>query len=376
MSLFTGAAADGAAAITGGLTVAMGLGPGANDGHYAADIALGLTNAAFELMAASKGAMNAEHPQLELAGHIDGVAAARTLNELAARLLDFWYAVRTDALSPWGLHLQSTWVKMCYLMKYGDLRLAPGLLAQITCGLLLELSEGFRPERLSWEPAQSDAWTAALLHVAGLVEDLAPPPGWVFPVFAIVRKAETAFVAPTFYVGRGDAKGIVTVKAAGMLAQLSSAGSISTPRPEGCSSGPVDPAARDVALGRLRASFETASVQVGDAANSERVLRKSERLFNQKTRPMHFLNQASSPLKICLFSAEDKICAVPVGGVGGPCVVTLEPGRRAQLRPPGDGKQFQLKVMSPGLMDSALYYAMVERGASVQLRSHECTLEG
>jgi len=41
--------------------------------------------------------------------------------------------------------------------------------------------------------------------------------------------------------------------------------------------------------------------------------------------------QASIPLKVCLFSEDDKFCAVPVGGVGGSCVITLDPSPAAPI---------------------------------------------
>merc|ERR1712187_412230 len=102
------------------------------------------------------------------------------------------------------------------------------------------------------------------------------------------------------------------------------------------------------------------------------VMRKGDRLFNQKTKPIQFRNNASNQLKVCLFDKDDRFCAVPVGGLHGPCVVTLDANQRVLLRPPGSADQFLVKVLAPGYIEKPLYYADVWRGATVQLRSHDC----
>ena len=122
-------------------------------------------------------------------------------------------------------------------------------------------------------------------------------------------------------------------------------------------------------LARRTSDWEALARQAGGPTLAQKVLEKSERLFNQKTKPIHFHNQASIPLKVCLFSEDDKFCAVPVGGVGGSCVIILDPTLRCQLRPPGSAERFQVKVLAPGLIERKLYMANVWRGSPALSRS-------
>merc|ERR1719428_1164413 len=92
---------------------------------------------------------------------------------------------------------------------------------------------------------------------------------------------------------------------------------------------------------------------------------EAERLFAQKTQPLVFLNKESDPL-----------CVVPIGGVGGYGVVTIEPGRRVTIRPPTRRDTFKVKVFEPRLIDKSLYSVIMKRGQRAQLRSHDCEVEG
>jgi len=366
-SQLASATASGTTAMVGGLASALGYGPGSGAGEPAADIALGLVNGLLEIMASDPMTMDAESPQAELAGHIDAIISCRSLNDFGARLLDYWYALRPDALAQWPLHKQQSWVQMAYLVKYGDLRRAPGPLARACCGLVLELGDGFRGE------PQSDTAVSALRYCADLAQSTPPPAGWGFPAVMIAARADSSIGAQRYCAIRADTKGFARVAATELIGIVSKQGGKFVPPdpPQGLDGGRGSPEEFRAIAG----SFDYLAGEAGDAALSQKCLEKSDRLFTQKTRPIHFQNQASVPLKICLFSEDDRLCVVPVGGVGGSCVVILDPSLRAQLRPPGHASRFQLKVLQPGLIEKRLYMAFVERGASVQLRSRDCTCE-
>mmetsp|Transcript_106575 Transcript_106575/g.301490 ORF Transcript_106575/g.301490 Transcript_106575/m.301490 type:complete len:315 (-) Transcript_106575:44-988(-) len=313
--------------------------------------------------------MDFQNAQAELAAHIDSVIASSNLNGLGAKLLDYWYAVQPETLSSWSPPAQHNWVCNAYAVKYGDLRAAPGALALAACDLLLELAQGFRPGVLVWDQAQGESWAAGIYYVRALAESSPPPPGWSFPSFALAQQPGSALDAPSFSVVRSDQRGSTRVRAADLMAQLRAGGRVFPPRPalDGCAADDDSPV--------CSGTWDTLANKAGGAALVQKVARKGDRLFKQKTKPIQFRNNASSSLKICLFEKDDKFCAVPVGGLHGPCVVTLDANQRVFLRPPGSADQFLLKVLAPGLIDKPLYYADVQRGACIQLRSHDCSPE-
>lgn len=382
VSAATSAAAGGAAAVAGSLSSALGWGPGIAQGEPAAVVAVGLTHALFDIMVAAPACLESENPQLELVTHIEAVLACRSLNDFGARLLDFWYAVRLDVLADWPLHRQQTWVRLAYLIKYGDLHRGPGALARCCCGLLLELGDGFRVSATSLDAARASSWATELRRLAELCDRSPPPAGWVFPSVGIAQQSASAFDKPVLFVTRADMKGVSWVKAKYVLAVAKTgvqpaAASIDD-EDEGATAvaaadAPAASSASDIRA--LTGGFDDLADRAGSGSLGTKCLEKSDRLFNQKTKPIHFLNMASIALKICLFSEDDMFCAFPVGGVGGPCVVTLGPNSRTQLRPPGTAMRFQLKVLQPGLLEKKLYMAMVERGTSVQLRSCNCSCD-
>jgi len=297
------------------------------------------------------------------------------LNDLGARLLDFWYVLRPDALSPWALSAQRQWVWTTYAIKYGDLKAAPRLMARALCGLLLELAAGFRPSSLTWEPAQADAWAASLRNIAFMLEENPPPSGWGFPGFVICRNApgtgDLEFGQVGYSIHRSDSKGFSRSHGQEVLMSLRSGGVVKVLIPIRVFGPDAQNAgARDL-IGDAKAMVSSA----GGPKLAEKCEEKCGRLFTQKTKPIHLQNQGSTPLKVCLYAESDPICHMPVGGFGGPCVTTLDPNCRAQMRPPGTATRFMLKAMAPGIMDENLYFCHVNRGQHVQLRSRECTVD-
>mmetsp|Transcript_118657 Transcript_118657/g.236355 ORF Transcript_118657/g.236355 Transcript_118657/m.236355 type:complete len:149 (+) Transcript_118657:355-801(+) len=102
---------------------------------------------------------------------------------------------------------------------------------------------------------------------------------------------------------------------------------------------------------------------------------EATRYFAQKARPIRLSNQSGMTLKVCLFNEIDTVMAVPIGGVGGPCVLLLEPGMGAQLRPPGSASNFRMKVMNPGFIDKPLFLGAVSRGQSMLLQGQTCVVK-
>lgn len=350
-------------------------GPGTEAGSMSADVALGLVSACFELIAASVPACGADNAMMELASHIDAVVAARNLNDLGARLLDFWYVLRPDALSPWGLVYQQTWVWTMYGIKYGEIKAAPRPMARTLCGLLLELGLGCKASMLTWQSEQADAWASQLRNLAQMVDETPPPAGWGFPAFVIARNGagtgELEFGQTGYSVARSDQKGVSRSHGQEVLMALKSAGVIRVVRQTRIICVDGETATPKDLIGDPKATVSSA----GGPKLAEKCDEKCSRLFTQKTKPIHLHNQGSTPLKACLYSDTDRLCAVPVGGLGGPCVTTLDPNCRAQMRPPGKSIRYQLKVMAPGIIETNLYFANVFRGQHVQLRSRDCTVE-
>jgi len=295
---------------------------------------------------------------------------------LGARLLDFWYVLRPDALTPWSLVQQRQWVTLAYAVKYGDLSRAPGPLARTYCGLLLELANGCRPPMLTWKPAAAEAWANSLRFFAQMAVDSPPPSGWGFPGTVIARNApglvELEFGQVSYSVTRSDLKGFATAHGREALLALKSGGIVTAQRPTML----LDKEESERPIRDITGSPDQVIVAAGGPPLQKKCDEKCARLFAQKTKPIHLHNQAGVPLKACLYGESDRLCAVPVGGMGGPCVTTLEPNCRAQMRPPGTAERFQLKMMQPGLIEKNLYYVNVSRGQAVQLRSHDCTVEG
>lgn len=380
MSAVTAGASLVAGGLAGGVKAANSLvtnGAGTSAGTPSAELAVGLVSATFELMAAAVPACGADKAADEVAAHIDATAGTRNLNDLGARILDFWYVLRPDALSPWSLLHQRQWVTFAYAVKYGDLTRAPGPLARVCCGLLLELANGCRPAMLTWAPGTAQAWVNQVHFLAQLAEDTPPPAGWGFPPTVIARNApgltELEFGQTSYSIERSDVKGFATAHGKEALLSLKSGGLITAKRPTqlvDSREGSARPAARD-----LLGAPEQLIALAGGPPLQKKCDEKGARLFTQKTKPIHLHNQASTALKACLYSDTDRMCVVPVGGMGGPCVATLEPNCRAQMRPPGTAERFQLKIIQPGLIEKNLYFVNVNRGQAVQLRSHDCTVE-
>mmetsp|Transcript_83050 Transcript_83050/g.173861 ORF Transcript_83050/g.173861 Transcript_83050/m.173861 type:complete len:476 (+) Transcript_83050:115-1542(+) len=407
-----------------GLSSALGWAPGAAPGDPASEVAISLTNAFLELMIKAPKALEGESQQAELADHIDKLLACRSLvgnGGIAACLLEYWYALRSDALSRWPVHRQQTWVQMAYVVKYADLGRAGAsrVLTRCVCGLLLELGDGFRESASTLDTSKSSAWTQDLLRLAAQVEVKSPPVWWGFPGLTAVvmpeptgdprifmMRSDDRVYARKFANGKGVAAALCCFAAATAVTAVEGEGggggsssSARGPRPmrssdedevahaaDGDDSEHRAKSAEAIGLEEMRAltgSYQQlvedvcplASGNTGAAALAAKCTEKGDRVLVQKTQPIHFINQASMPLKICLFTEDDPLCAIPVGGIGGSCVVILGPGIRAQLRPPGLGKRFQLKVLEPHLMDTLKYKVTVERNMSVQLRSHECSID-
>lgn len=370
-----GLLAGGVGAVGSAVGLSSG-GPGSGAGDPSADIALGIVGAFFELIAAAVPACGADNAQMELASHIDATVASRNLNDLGARLLDFWYVLRPDALSSWSLLHQQQWVWTAYGIKYGDIRAAPKGMGRAMCGLLLELGGGCRSTMLTWDPAQADIWADSLRTLAHMIDATPPPAGWGFPSFVVARNGpgcvnldfgQTGYCVARSGGSFGKAHGqevLMALKSGGVVRnqQASLAGSI-------------DEGMQKLVPRDLIGDHKTLVTQAGGPKLHEKCDEKCARLFTQKTKPIHFHNQGSTPLKVCLYGDTDRLCAVPVGGLGGPCVTTLDPNCRAQMRPPGKATRFQLKAMAPGIIETNLYFANVLRGQHVQLRGRDCTVE-
>lgn len=393
-----GALQSGAAKVTGGIRSAAaqaaahagdlprmgslvggGGGPGSAAGEASAELALGLAGATFELFAGASPACDLSERKEDYARLLDGVVCARHVPDLIDKLTEFWYMVRLDALADWSHPKQLQWLRVACAAQRGDVQKAPAALAKAACGLLLELGASCRQTAPWWSATESEAWAQSLRFLAQAADETPPPAGWGFPAMAIVqREAATSGAAAepgtsgpvvqSFSLARRDEKGALRVKAAEVAAALA-AGSARAfaPRAQalmdrGSQEGARELASSPEALAALGASPEKCEAEAGQ-------------LLTQKTRPVRLLNQASSPLKVCLFHEADFVMAVPVGGPGGPCVVTLDPTRRAALRPPGSGARFKMKVLTPGFIDKPLYTGTVARGQSVQLRSHDCSAE-
>ena len=77
VSLLAGATADSVSAVAGGMAAVLGRGPGAGPGEPAGDVALIFVNALLDLVLRSGAAVDADKPELELAGHLDTIVGPR-----------------------------------------------------------------------------------------------------------------------------------------------------------------------------------------------------------------------------------------------------------------------------------------------------------
>jgi len=378
-----GGVVGGVSAVGGGFS-ALGKwatkGPGRTSSSD--EMALNLLNAMLEFFACAAPACNVEDSQRELKAHVEALASCQSTKDIGIRLLDFWYIVRCDALTPWSLLHQQSWVRLAYNVKYGSLRKAPGVTVRAICGLLLELAAGMRPTALTWTAEQYDKWVLALRYIAHCAEEEPPPTGYIFPGLVLAREMQMQgedddTMVPVFFMASSDAKSLSPAKASDILAALKAgSGRIRRSRPPsmlGVATAASEPRALTGSLEAMAAAIQ------GDPLKGAELRQQSEdkgdRMFIQKTRPVNIHNQACVPLKVCIFAEDDRLCAVPLGGIGGPCVATLEPNLRAQMRPPGNIDCFQVKVIKPGLIETKLYYSLVQRGQSIQLRSNDCTID-
>lgn len=336
-------------------------------------IALGIAGALFELVAGCAPSYDAFERKQELGFLFDGIIGARHLPDIASKLLDFWYMLRVDALADWSQSQQQQWLLVACAVHRGDFQKVPGLLARAVCRLMLELGANTRQTAPWWDMPQCEVWCRSVRNLARLAEESPPMPGWTFPGLAIARHTtqvtevtETGLATPVFSIALRDEQGIVRMRGSEVASAIASDNAM-------------------VIAPRLQVAMDKSSHQAPhELANNPRTLVAStavlekcqveaNQLFTRKTKPVCLQNQASTPLKVCLFNESDVLMAVPIGGIGGPCVITLKPSLRAQLRPPGSAGRFKMKVMAPGFVDTPLYYANVARGQSVQLRSHDCT---
>jgi len=324
---------------------------------------MGLCSAFFELVIGCVGSCELDEPGNEFCTMLDEIANAKNLRELAIKMLDFWYMVKLDILTSWNAILQQQWLRLCFAVKYGDVQKVPGQLALTVCGLLLELANHC-PDIPNF-----DAWRKSVHCLAGQTLESPPPAGWTFPAFKIYLE----FVGGSAQYGlaRSGDKGKPRTSGAEVYAASGSGPKICVLRKAILLETEVSEREPCKYIAKFEDLVPSTSIQ-------EKCQMKTDKLFMQKTRPVRFYNQASSQLKICLFKEGDMFCAFPLGGVGGPCVITLDPGRRALLRPPSSAERFQMKVLAPGVIgmtDKFLYGSNVARGQSIELRSRDCSIE-
>jgi len=279
------------------------------------------------------------------------------------------------------------------MVKNGDLQ-RPRLLAKANCKLLLNLFVGCRQNASWFDERRGSAWLQTVRYYGKLLDESTPPPKWAFPELAVRRvqdmpdrkngyanpndddnivKVDAQEQPPCFRLQRRDEKdhtGAKPPRAKGseLMSALSANGKLLSR----CPTVSVDGAEETQMSDMLDVVLEELAPNPRDR---EKSIKEGDVLFQQKMRPIRLQNQASVPLKICFFGESDFVCAFPVGGPGGPGVVLLDKGLRAQMRPPGSAERFKMKVFTPGLIDKAVYSEIVSRGQSVQLRSHTCTVE-
>lgn len=382
-SYVAGGLASAASASTSLVTVGfrgvgslLGVGAGAGCGEHdpSAQLALGLTGAFVELLAASAASCDVDDRSKEVGALLDSVVAARHLSELASRLAGFWYIARPELLSDWPLPMQLQWLHSVQAVRHADLSKhdpSGSQLARSMCGLLLELGAAFRTAAPWWDASEGQGWSQSLFALAELAEESSTPAGWVFPTWAITQRSpqmnQDGDAAPaTFCVLRREAA-THRFKGSDMVTMLADGSRRVHGAPRQRASGGDADAARGLVL--------EMSALAPNPAVRERCAKDAKKLFMQKTRPIKLHNQASTPLKVCIFKENDLVCAVPLGGVGGPSSITLEAGLRAQMRPPSRAETFQMIVYTPGLIERAVYTKPVTRGQSVELRTNDCVIE-
>eukprot|EP00929_Paragymnodinium_shiwhaense_P095723 TRINITY_DN5699_c0_g2_i1.p1 TRINITY_DN5699_c0_g2~~TRINITY_DN5699_c0_g2_i1.p1 ORF type:complete len:558 (-),score=123.02 TRINITY_DN5699_c0_g2_i1:3-1676(-) len=396
-SVTVGALSWGASALTGGLataassaasatskaaeaaSAAAGRAPGSAAGEVAATIAVSLASAFLELVAGVVPLCDVPDKQRDLGNLMDAVAACRTLSELAAKMLDLWFMVRLESLANWPLPSQRDWLRLAHAVQNADLTKATSPLVRTTCGLLLEFCSGCRiPTK--WDSTRVEAWAQGVRAVAQLAAENSPPPSWTFPQLAIRRVAHDpadadgdvdfgSSPAPRFRLQRRDEKQGHLGRATGaeVVGGIASDGKVICVRPQMLADAVTTEPPRAL-YAQLDALAPTATAQ-------EKCISDGDKMLMQKTRPVKIHNQASVAFKVCLYSETDPVCALPVGGLGGPCVVNLGKDLRVQMRPPGRAERFKMIVYTPGFIDRMAYSAVVARGSTVQLRSHDCTVE-
>lgn len=379
-----------------GSYLGSGIGPPAGD--VSSVLAVGLAAASLELIAACSQCceVDKEKQPQEIGRLLDQVAAAQNIRDVAARLLEFWSILRGETLTEWSLKLQSDWVRSCYVVKYADpSKSSPGHLACALCGLLLELAAACRPTAAWWDTVRDNTFTESVRYLARIATERPPTVGWSFPQLAIRRQ-----VVNTVATIRDDGTEIDIDDNSGKDAPksdaLSSSASCGLQRREEKGHAGRMTGAEVITMmaqgGKVRSAKHRSrskeeppsiaslyagleQVLAGDRALQDMSTSKGGRLFTQKTRPVRLLNQTSMAIKVCLFSENNFLCVVPVGGPGGSGVCVLEPGCRAQMRPTGGEERLKLKALTTGLNGRSLYIATVCRGQSVQLRSHDCIVE-
>jgi len=110
----------------------------------------------------------------------------------------------------------------------------------------------------------------------------------------------------------------------------------------------------------------------------EDCLRQAHVLLRSKMCPIEVLYESASMgperVKVCLYSATDPICAIPIDDVGGDGgFLYLAKGECGVLRPKGDADQFNLRVYRPALLDVGLNAGvLVGRGDHLRVVPSAC----
>lgn len=243
----------------------------------------------------------------------------------------------------------------------------PAEFLRAACGALLEVAHEM--QGAAWDSSQLDLWGELVRNLATTAETSDIRKDWCFPAVAVVQQGEGCYALVKLR------SGAPVVKGAQVLAGLARDGSGVDRRSAGAEVPLPDAHSSDCpGVADLFSGVEDAMKK--SEAFARRCGEEAERLFAQKTQPLVFLNQASVVLKVCLYKESDPLCVVPIGGVGGYGVVTIEPGRRVTIRPPTRRDTFKVKVFEPRLIDKSLYSVIMKRGQRAQLRSHDCEVEG
>jgi len=359
--------------------------------------ALALSNIILELVMAAAPEYGAAQRRHALGVLIDGVASARHLADTVGKLLDFWYMLRCSALEGWDESHQEEWLTVAIVVQWGDALKPSHVLARAACGLLLELSANIRCMAPWWDLVQSESWSQCVRDLACMVDEMPLPWKWAFPHLALVRQD----VSMPKSASKQDSPQSFTLVAGSSGSNITGS-SIISGSSRGSSFSNVSK--RDVYVRGLelaeavalngthrllaprmqlmtertlqktpRELMESVLANPPEAPKSCRL--EANRFFAQKTKPIHLSNQSGKTLKVCLFNEDDAVMAVPVGGVGGPCLLLLEPGMGAQLRPPGTASTFRMKVMNPGFIDKPLFLGAISRGQSMLLQGQSCVVK-